>query len=323
MREIQDQFSELEQVKWVRGHIENYMSDIYCMSEECKEILNALQIYADNLYTYPVEAVRTFQRFKEHFNNNPYEYISGLRKKDNKKQIFAARLDAYFLPWEKGKIVPASMLAEVLSPEDMQKRYKAFLEEGLRAYKKEQLEAMAKEVEKTENGIIHLVAGWSGSIKDGKPYNLLSFGCISIMWLMYFFAIIPKSAGALVMLIGMGAVCALASVLWGIGVSNSRLLKAAQTKKMVMKNFTIVFEHFYKQQCNIYNMESMILTDNKILPESRIPWDDYYDIREFLDTVGAKATRKLLLMDDRFMYAAMAFIIIQFFCWVWLLSRFV
>lgn len=318
----QDKFSQLEQAKWLGEHIEYYMADSYFLSEESMKMLVDMKTYAGNLYTYPTEALKTYQSIKKHFNNNPYEYMSGFRKEEDKKLIFSERLDAYFLPWEKEEVIPASMLATVISPENMKERYKAFLEEKLNTYRKEHLESLAKEVQKAEAGLLQLVDVWASGKGGCKGNNLFGLFGIIVMWILYLGAVIPKMQLVLVnnrgdavfIMAGIGIACMLCSFVWGIGIYNSCKLKNAQIKKNKMKEVVKFFEHFYRQQCNPYNIDYMINNEDYVLSESNVAWDDYYEVKEFVEKFENRDKKKLLLVNNKVLYAYIAVIVIQGCC---------
>lgn len=317
MREQQKRPGQLEQAKWLRNHSGYYRPDGYVLSEENQRLFEDMAKYTENMHTYPAEALKTYRRIQEKFNNNPYAYISGLGQET--EQIFADRLDAYFLPLGNGQSIPAAMLAAEVSADDMKARYMDFLAEKQAVYSRERLIPLEKEVEGVNRELNQLTTLWLSGRRVKKKTSIVAWICLLVMWILYFVELIPGMRAELSvdygyatgMMTGGGIVCVISLIILRKGWLNLRKLRDALQMQNKMKTVVMFVERFHRQICNPYNISFLVDWEKLILPQSGIPWEDYFEAKTFVEKIKAKDRKKLLLINGWIVCAYLWIIVIE------------
>ena len=275
----------LEQIKWIAAHKEMYED---YGGEEVGRLMEQIEFFADNLHTYPNEAVRVYRKFRKLFENNPFGYIFNYGEKEE-YLIFSKYVDAYFILYETEE-VPIGMLRDMKleTGTDLDGKIQAFFQQKKQHYfdtvlKEEELEEIDENVWQTEELWKELSGGdtVSGAAVICGSLGVIYFFLLYCVWagIQKYTAWIFGTVGSLFFVAAMLVI--------GIGILNYRKLKEYEGIEIGMETFY----HNFTQCLEQWKAEQLVLftsIQDGVLEETGIDWNQYWKGIEFIDSPPQK-----------------------------------
>lgn len=102
-----------QHIQWTAKHC-----NLYCESKDNAGVLQELEKYGTNVYTYPYESQNAYDKLQEVLLNNPYTYMSGWGL-DEKGDMYSNSLDGYIFQIDQNIKVPLGFLKSICETEEM------------------------------------------------------------------------------------------------------------------------------------------------------------------------------------------------------------
>lgn len=283
----------LDKVKWLAEHKEYYEIDITSEgADPC--LFDRLEQYCEQIYTYPTEALCCYEQFQEHFDNNPYSRITGIRSEDSGYWISTVHLDGYLLENSDGPKLPAGMLQET------ERQYGEFLHQKQVLFRNNILDQMWKEIKTTEGEMdklynlweVETIANHKNIRKTNIVLNVIAWFCgigvLSAQRRMAAYGIAGN--GISIFLLGL---CGVYSWLIIKDSFNRSRIERFKEMYLAMKKETT---GFWNRMITIYEASNVLkktLRNQGILPLMEISRDIFRECNCYLGDLPEKKRRRL------------------------------
>lgn len=290
----------LDKMKWLLEHLEYYAIDT--VSEEAgADLLDNIKRYGEQIYTYPMEAMRCYAQFQEHLENNPYVYMSGLKSEED-KWIKSSQTDGYLLEGEDGQLTPAALLAGT-DKETLSDRYERFLRKKEQDFRENVLNGLSAEIENSATDLTEIYERWKSRPDDhavlfdmSRIMNVVSW--IGILLMFFTLGRFQSGTASLGFSILLTALCVLCTYLIILDVRNRKLVSECSEIYSAMQHFIKDFQYFKNQQCTISYIMSIVKSSDSKLPLATIQWKEYDKYREYLSKIAETAAGKLFYVNN-------------------------